>query len=186
MPSSIIGPTSLNGHGSHNPTTCTPTEPGLAILPPADSSLSCISNTNWLPTQIVLDHLICNHPAPELLMRSTLHRDSHTTLSDNILALDLLFYSIRPHSSFQQRYLVCLDGSVQHVYTGSWTTYRVVGNLENHIKVLKEHYLQCRCNYLDSLDILKKSLGPTTDHHGQKLQVHLHNRWPQITANCLL
>ena len=185
-PSSATGLTSLNGHESHNPTTCTSAEAGLAILPPAVSSLSCISNANRLPMQIALDHLICNRPAPELLTRSTLHRDSHTTLSDNVPALDLLFSSLRPHSAFQQKYLARLDASVQHVCTGSWTTYRAVGNLENRIKVLKEHYLQCRRNYLDSLDILKKSLGPTTDHHSQEFRVHPNNRWPQITANCLL
>ena len=61
-------------------------------------------------------------------------------------------------------------------------TCRVAG--ENIIEALEKHYVQCRVNYLHSLDILKKSLGPTTDAHEQALD--RFGQWPPITADVLL
>ena len=44
--------------------------------------------------------------------------------------------------------------------------------------------MQCRLVYLDSLDIIKNSLGPTTDPHEQ---AHNHfGHWPLVTADVLL
>jgi hypothetical protein len=61
-------------------------------------------------------------------------------------------------------------------------THRVAG--ENCIEALRKHYERCRVSYLNSLDILKKTLGPTTDPHEQAL--HRLGQWPPITADVLL
>ena len=155
-----------------------PDEPGLATPPPSISSLN-----ECLPRLITLDHLLCSRPAPELPARSTLLRDSHKTLLDDISLLDQLFSSLHMvDSSFHREYLARLDTSAQSVRMGSQVTHKVVG--ENLIEALQKHYVQCRVNYLNSLDILKKTLGPTTDPHEQAID--RFGQWPPITADVLL
>ncbi|KAG6376811.1 hypothetical protein JVT61DRAFT_1837 [Boletus reticuloceps] len=156
-------------------------EPGLPTLSRTVSSLRYVFNLGS-PTQITLNSLICNRPAPELLARSALLRDSHITSSDDLAKLDQLFYSLRPDLRYQQEYIAHLETSAQHASMECWMTHRVAG--DNLVEVLEEHYEQCRVNYLKSLDILIKSLGPTTDLHEQALDQF--GQWPLVTADVLL
>ena len=152
-------------------------EPGLATLPHSIPSFN-----ECLPRPVTLDYLFCNRLAPELPTSNALLHDSHKTSSYDIPLLDLLFSSLRADSSFQRRYLAFLDSSAQYVNVMSQMTHTVAG--ENLIEALEKHYVQCRVNYLESLEILKKSLGPTTDPHERALD--RFGQWPQITADVLL
>jgi hypothetical protein len=179
FPSNAAGPTSLTDYGANMYlTTRLPTELGLATLPHSISSFN-----ECLPRQITLDHLLCSRLAPELPARGALLRGSHNTSSDayNIPQLDQLFTSLRADSSFQREYLAHLATSA-HVSVDPQITHKVAG--EKLIEALQKHYMQCRVNYLDSLDILKKRLGPTTDPHEQTLD--RFGQWPPITVDVLL
>ncbi|KAN0084607.1 Protein of unknown function (DUF3638) domain containing protein [Tylopilus felleus] len=61
-------------------------------------------------------------------------------------------------------------------------THRVAG--EDLVKTLQAYYSQCRVAYLDSLNILKNGLGPTTDPRDQVFG--WFGCWPAITADGLL
>ena len=54
----------------------------------------------------------------------------------------------------------------------------------DQIGALREHYAECKMNYLGAMDALKKSLGPTTDPLEQALEQF--GQWPPITADHLL
>ena len=153
-------------------------KPGLPVLPLTVSSLRYIFDAG-VPTQITLDHLLCNRPAPRLPDRITLPRGDHTSLTDDRIVLDQLFSLLQMDGSFQREYLTRLDASAQHVRMVCRVTHK-----ENLIEALKEHYVQCRLVYLDSLDIIKDSLGPTTDPHEQAHNYFGH--WPLVTADVLL
>jgi hypothetical protein len=159
-------------------TTRVPAQPGLAT-PHSTSSLN-----ESLARAITLDYLLCNRPVPELPARSTLLRDSHNTSSDDLSLLDQLFSSLWVDSSFHREYLARLDNSAQSICMGSQMTHKVAGDSEKLIEALQKHYMRCRVNYLDSLDILKKSLGPTADLHERA--IHRFGQWPLITADVLL
>ncbi|KAF8554924.1 hypothetical protein OG21DRAFT_1484286 [Imleria badia] len=133
-----------------------------------------------------LDQLFSSRPAPEIRARSTLLqvRGSHNAPSNEVSALHKLFSSLRTDPSFQQEYLTRLDASAQHLRLESHRTYTVASASGSPIEVLKKHFVQCRTNYLDSLDILKKSLGPTTDPQEQALDQFV--QWSPITADVLL
>ena len=108
-------------------------------------------------------------------------RGGHNTSPDDTPRLDQLFSSLRPDSSFQEEYLAHLDTSAQYVQT----THEVAGqDRQDLIRVRRVHYVQCRDNYLGSLDIVQKSLGPTTDPHEKTID--RLGQWPQITADVLL
>ncbi|KAF8548327.1 hypothetical protein OG21DRAFT_1449260 [Imleria badia] len=159
FPSNATGPTSQEGYdGSKYLMTCVPEAPRL-------------------------DQLFSSRPAPELRARSTLIRDRHNAPSGDVSTLYQLFSSLRTDTSFQREYLTNLDASIQHLRVEPQRTYRVAGG--NLIEALK-HFLQCRTNYLDSLDILKKSLGPTTDPQEQGLGLDQFVQWSPITADVLL
>jgi hypothetical protein len=177
FPSNVTGPTSLEDYDDSNYVATRVAEPGLATLPHSISSFG-----QCLPRQISLDHLLRNRPAPDLPARSALLRGSHNTSSDDIPLLDQLFSSLRADSSFQREYLAHLDTSAQCVRVAAQMTHEVVG--ASLIEALGKHYVQCRVNYLESLVILKKSLGPTTDPHEQAC--NRFGQWPPITADVLL
>ena len=61
-------------------------------------------------------------------------------------------------------------------------THKVAG--DNLIEALQKHYVECRVKYMNSLAILKKSLGPMTDPLEQA--VDRSGQWPPITADVLL
>ena len=61
-------------------------------------------------------------------------------------------------------------------------THRVAG--EDLVETLQAYYSQCRVAYLDSLNILKNGLGPTTDPRDQVFG--RFGCWPAITADGLL
>ena len=153
-------------HAEHGPTT----NPRSDVSP----------FNQCLPRQIALDELLCNRRVPELPARSTLLRDSHwQTSSHDTALLDDLFFSLQADSSFQREYLAHLDTSAQCIRAESRRTYNVAsGNL---IEALKKYYMECRVNYLDSLEILRKSLGPTTKQASDQFC-----QWPPITADVLL
>ena len=135
------------------------------------------------PPHITLDQLISSRPAPQLPLPSSLPHKSHKASSSNgIHTLVQLFTSLRADSPFQRQYLARLDVSAQYVRVESQMTHKVTG--ENHIEALKKHYVQCRGKYLDALDALKKSLGPTADPREQALD-HF-SQWPIITVDILL
>ena len=176
--SNATGPTSLDDYAESKRLTTNvqvPAEPGLAL----PHSISYFNES--LPREITLDQLLCNRPAPELPTRSALICDRHDTSSDDTPILDQLFSSLRGDSSFQREYIAHLNNSAQSLRMVSQVTDRVGEDL---VKALGKHYVQCRVNYLDSLDILRKSLGPTTDPHERAL--HRLGQWPPITADVLL
>ena len=152
-------------------------EHGLANFPHSISSFK-----ECLPRQIALDHLLSNRPAPELLARTTLLRESRNASSCDIPPLHQLFSSLRAASSFQREYIAYLGTSEQCVRMEPQMTLQVAG--ENRIEVLKKHYMQCRVNYLDFLALLKTSLGPTTNPNEQLLGQF--GQWPPTTADVLL
>ena len=161
FPSNAAGPTSLDDYDdSKYPTTRVSERGLLATLPYSISSFD-----QYLTTQIALKHLFCTRPAPELPARSALLRGSHNISSDDIPLLDQLFSSLRADSSFQRAYLAHLDTSAQCVRVVCQMTHTVAD--ANLIEALGNHYVQCRVNYLNSLDILKQSLRPMTDLHEQ-------------------
>jgi hypothetical protein len=171
-------PTSLGDYGkSKYLTTRVPAETGLATGPHTASSFD-----GCLPGRITLDRLLCSRPAPELPARSALRRDSRNTSSDNVPALDQLFTSLQTDSSFHRAYLARLDTSARCFHAEPQMTHKVTG--ENRIGALEKHYAQCRVNYLDSVEILKESLGPTTDPLEQALD--RLGQWPPITVDVLL
>ena len=177
FPSNAIGPTSLENHNyyeSNYSTTHGPVEPGSpTLLRPVPE------RTTW---PITLDQLFFNRPAPQLPPPSTLLHDHDKTSLHGIPALDPLFSSLRTDTSFQREYLARLDASAQRVRMESQMTHKVAG--DNLIEALQKHYVQCRVTYLNSLAILKKSLGPTTDPLEQAFDRFA--QWPPITANVLL
>ena len=184
FPSNPPGPTSLkdcNYDESNCSTAHVPLEPGIPTHPHPPPSLQDIFSEH-IPWHITLDQLFSNRPAPQLPPPNTLLHASHDTSPDGIPTLDQLFSSLRPGSSFQREYLAHLHTSAQCVRVVPRRTHKVAG--ENLIEALKKHYVQCRVDYLDSLDILKKSLGPTTDPHEQAL--NRFGQWPPITAGVLL
>jgi hypothetical protein len=178
FPSNAAGSISPEDYDdSKHVTTRVPAKPGLATLTHSISSCN-----ECLPRPVTLDYLLCDRQAPELPACSTLLRDSHNTSSDDIPLLDQLFSPLRADSSFRRDYLAHLDASAQSVCVMSQMTYKVTGG--NRIEALRKHYERCRVNYLNSLDMLKKSLGPTTDPYEQVLD--RFGQWPQITADVLL
>ena len=182
FPSNASGPASLpdhNDNGCDHLTTSAPSEPGL----PQTTLSQTLSSPRYLSiegssTQITLNYLMCNRPAPTLAARIRLLRNSGTSSSDDISALDQIFSHFKTSHSFHQKYLTQLDASAQHVRAGSRMIHARA--VENLIESLREHYSQCRLAYLDSLEILKKSLAPMTALYGQTGQ------WPLITAGILL
>ena len=173
----VTGPTSLSdrNHDERNYFAAhVPVEPRLPTLP-----RPVPERTPW---PITLDPLFSNRPAPQLPPPSTFHRNCHKISLHGFPALDQLFSSLRTDSSFQRKYIARLDASAQHARVESQMTHGVAG--ENLIEALKKHYVECRVKYLNSLAILKKSLGPTTDPLEQALD--RFGQWPPITANILL
>ena len=184
FPSNATGPAEdRNDNRRDHLTISTPSQPGL---PRATLSQTVLSLryffTEGSPTQITLNCLMCNRPAPTLAARVPLLHNSGTSSSDDISALDQIFSHLRTYDSFHQTYLSQLDASAQHVRTESRMTHRVAG--ENLIQALREHYMQCFFAYLCSLKTLKKCLGPTTTPYEQ---AHIQfGQWPPITADVLL
>ena len=130
-----------------------------------------------------LDQLLLKRPAPELSARSTLLRNGHTSWdSDDVSALDQLFSSFRMRTPFHREYVANLAASTQSVHAESQVTYKLAG--DNRIETLKKHFVQCRLSYMDSLSILRKSLGPTTDPQEPRLE--RFGRWTPTTADVLL
>ena len=147
------GPTSLGDcDESKYSVTHIPAEHGVSTF-----AHSISFSDQCLPRQTTLDQLFYSCPAPELPTRTTLLCDSHNTSPDDIPILDPLFASLRADSSFQQEYLAHLDTSSQCVCVESQIAHKMTG--ENLIKALRQHYVQCRVNYLDTLEILKKNLN---------------------------
>ena len=184
FPSNTIGPTSLENRNydeSNYLTAHVPVEPGLPTLPRPVSSPRYIFGDRT-PWPITLDQLFSNRPAPQLPPPSTFLRNCHKTSLHGFPALDQLFSSLQTDSSFQREYIARLGASAQRARVESQTTHGVAG--ENLTEALKKHYVECRIKYLNSLAILKKSLGPTTDPLEQALD--RFGQWPPITANALL
>ena len=160
------------GHG-------TPTHP--RPIPPS----AYISNerSQW---RVTLDKLFSKRVAPELPSCCTLpgppsYQGNKTRKpSDDRPTLDQLFSSLHTNSPFRREYLTLLEKSAD-TCGESRPTHRVAA--KSHVGALQRHYVECRTRYLDALDILKKSLGPTTDHE-RTLQRFGH--WPPITADVLL
>lgn len=136
-------------------------------------------------SQITLDQLLSRRSPPELPLRSTLLRYSHghqgrktPELSNDIPALVQLLSSLPTNSSFHSEYLArtCAD-----VRTRPQIIHTVAA--KDHIDALQKHFVDCRTNYADALNVLKDSLGPTTD---LEQTLDRFGQWPPITADVLL
>ena len=156
------------GHG-------TPTHPRLT--PPS----AYVSNerSQW---RVTLDKLFSKCVAPELPSPPSYQGNKTRKPSDDMPTLDQLFSSLHANESpFRCKYLTLLETSAD-TCRESRATHRDVA-VKNHVDALQEHYVECRTRYLGALDILKKSLGPTTNLE-RTLQQFGH--WPPITADVLL
>ena len=162
-----------------------PPKPALFALPcvvplPQDR---CNERISW---PLTIDQLLSNRPAPELPSRSTLRRDSHTKLIHDNPELHPLFSTfprmMKSDAPFKQEYIGLLENSAQRARKDS----RMIHSLKrsDQIGALREHYAECKMNYLVAMDALKKSLGPTTDPLEQALEQF--GQWPPITADHLL
>ena len=168
-------------------TTSEPNSPVDRSYIESDHSTTEVSARLRLPIHLhppTLDQLLLKQPAPELSARSSLLRNSHDTSrdSDDVSALDQLFSSFQMRTSFHREYVANLAASMQSVHPESQVTYELAG--DNRIETLKKHFVQCRLNYMDSLSILQKSLGPATDPQEPRLE--RFSRWTPITADVLL
>ena len=134
-------------------------------------------------SQMTLNQLFSSRSAPELPARRILPCDHpNTSLLDDTPPLDQLFSSLPTDLSFQREYLAHLDASAQCVRMEPRVGSRVAG--DNLIGTLQEHYAQCRVKYIDSLKVLRKSLGPSMDPREQAID--RFGEWPLITGNVLL
>ena len=135
-------------------------------------------------SQTTLNQLFYRRSAPELVpARQILPCDyRNTSLLDDTPALDQLFSSLPTDLSFQREYLARLDASAQCVRIEPQVGSRVAG--DNLIETLQEHYMQCRVKYLDSLEVLRKRLGPSMDPREQAID--RFGEWPLITGDVLL
>ena len=186
FPSNATGPASLQDCDEDQTsysTTSLPSEPRLPTLPPTVSSLRFLFNA-CSPSPITPDQVMRNRVAPQLPSRTiSLLSGSYTSPSDDTsVLLDQLFCHLRTDRPFQREYLAHLAASAQHARMEWRVNHRIVE--ENVIEALKEHYMKCRVTYLNSLDILKKTLGPANDPYEQAIS-HL-GHWPPITADVLL
>ena len=134
-------------------------------------------------SQTTLNQLFSRRSAPELPARRIFVCDHpNTSLLDDTPPLDQLFSSVPTDLSFQREYLAHLDASAQCVRVEPRVGCRVAG--DNFIGTIQEHYMQCRVKYLDSLEVLRKSLGPTMDPCKQAID--RFSEWPLITGDVLL
>ena len=131
----------------------------------------------------MLNQLFSSRSAPKLPARRILAcNHPNTSLLDDTPPLDQLFSSLPTGLSFQREYLAHLDASAQCVRVEPRVGCRVAG--DNLIGALQEHYVQCRAKYLDSLEVLRKILGPTMDPREQA--INGFGKWPLITGDILL
>ncbi|KAI9459074.1 hypothetical protein HD554DRAFT_1685585 [Boletus coccyginus] len=153
-------------------------------LPRRAASLRYTSDNENAQWSITLDQLLFNRPAPELPPRHTsLPVTSHKTSLGDIPELNQLFPRFhigRFDPPFKERYLALLETSTG-VSEEPPQIHEVAG--KNRIDTLRKHYAQCRTNYMGALSILKKRLGPTTNH-AQAL--NQFGQWPPITPCDLL
>ncbi|KAF8557885.1 hypothetical protein OG21DRAFT_1504871 [Imleria badia] len=177
FPLHAVVPTSLKDHDynqtrSNYLTSHVLTKPGPSTLSRA------------VPSQITLDRLFFNRPAPPLPQPSILFHDNRArkTSSDGVPALDQLLSSLHADSSFQREYCNGLYASAQYHVESQMACGM---SAENRIEALEKHHVQCRVKYLDSLKILKISLGPTTNSPYEET-LALFGQWPPITADVLL
>ena len=154
-------------------------------LPALSRRVSPPRNTLNGHMQWQVNQLLSNRSVPELPPRSTLSwnglRNNYSPGTPNdVPELDRLFSSLQPNSAFQQEYLALLETS-SGARKKYGTSYCVLAT--DHIDALQKYYVQCRANYVDALGILKRSLGPITEHE-QALEQSGH--WPLITIDILL
>ena len=148
----------------------------------SDSEKQAARPERTLP-QTTLNQLFSSRSAPDLPARRILPCDHrNTSLLDDTPPLDQLFSSLPTDLSFQREYLAHLDASAQCVRIEPRVGSRVTG--DNLIGILQEHYVQCRVKYLDSLEVLRKSLGPSIDPREQAID--RFGEWPLITGDVLL
>ena len=140
------------------------------------------------PEQITLDWLLHSRSPPELPASSRLkYRGScGNMVTSDTHALNQLFSSLRIKSTdpaFRQQYISRLHASAQHVREAPHTTRRALTD-PPFIEELRKYYVQCRHNYMDSLDTLKRELGSQDDPWERALD--RSGQWPQITPDTLL
>ena len=180
---SLASPQDCDDNQTSYSTISIPSEPRLPTLPPTVSSLRFLFNAGS-PSQITLNHLMRNRVAPQLPSRIPLLSGSYKVSSDDISALDQLFCHLLTDRPFQREYLAHLAASAQHAPMEHHMNHRMVQEHLIQVEALKEHYMKCRVTYLNSLGILKKTLGPATNPYEQALSHFGH--WPPITADVLL
>ena len=141
--------------------------------------------------QITLDKLLHERPAPEL---PPCHRLPHKRAKSNgisssesdISLLGQLFSALRAGESipeFQTQYVARLRASAQHIrMKEACAGIRSGSVVKPNTETLREHYVQCKASYTQSLDVVKKALAPRT----QIEQIFERcGQWPRATPYIL-
>ena len=133
-----------------------------------------------------LSQLLHERPAPNLRRRNELPRytsGSHNLLSPDIRPLRQLFSSLQTNEaapSFQSQYISRLHNSTHHLQTSNpiGVLCRPAEHVKHGIATLRRHYVQCKINYMESLDIIKAALCPQTEFEQLLDRFGL---WPRVT-----
>ena len=148
---------------------------------------------NW---QITLGRLLHERPAPQLPSCHKLPRhrpdtparnDISTSISSDIARLAQLFSSLKINDAapaFQRQYVADLDASASRFRTDRAFNTDITNPSIRDLatETLRNHYVQCCVNYKMGLEILKETLGPTTNIE-QALDESGH--WPRVTPYTL-
>ena len=133
-----------------------------------------------------LDQLLHERPAPNLRRRNELPRSTsgfHNLHSPDIRPLRQLFSSLQTNDaapSFQSQYISRLHNSTHHLQTSNpiGVLCRHTQNVKPGIATLRRHYVQCKINYTESLDIIKATLSPNTQF---EQLLDRCGQWPRVT-----
>ena len=152
-------------------------------LPP-NSATYTLPSPDW---QVTLDKLLRERPAPELPHCDRLpgkHAGFNGVSSADISRLGQLFSSLATGErvlEFQTQYVARLQSSAHHIRVqGTYAS--ILDAVKPSMKTLQEHYAQCRASYANSLNIVKKALGPRTQI---EQIVERCGKWPRTTPYTL-
>ena len=130
-----------------------------------------------------LHQLLHERPAPNLPRRDELppyNLGFHNLSSPDTYPLRQLFSSLQANETapaFQSQYISRLHNSAHHLQTSDPITCHG-GIKKPGIATLRKHYVQCRITYTESLNIIKRSLGPQTEFEQILAQC---GHWPRGT-----
>lgn len=139
---------------------------------------------------VSLHQLLRERPAPNLRVRNRLFHQNPGCHSPNIHSLRQLFSSLRTRANetappFQSQYISRLHGSTHDFQTTVSIGVRLTCQSDSGkpgTETLRKYYVQCRTNYVESLDMVKIALSPETEF---KRFLHQCGQWPCITPYTL-